>query len=110
MAGALGPAPLTPVVKYHHMRARFLTVLLFVTALAFSSGRAFCAEQITRTKRLTVHGRLTYYNGTPSCRIWIVGTKRLLGVRQSGDEVAYMPKGLRDLMSWDTDIFADFVF
>src|SRR5438105_15764464 len=91
------------------MRARFLTVFLFVTALAFSSGRGLCGEQTNKTERLIVHGRLTYYNGTPSCRIWIVGTKRLLGVRQSGDEVAYMPKELRDLMSWDREIFADFV-
>jgi hypothetical protein len=57
---------------------------------------------------LIVHGRLTYYNGNPSSRIWIIGTKRLLGVRESGDEVADMPKKLRDLMSWDREIFADF--
>ncbi|SRR6266446_45901 len=91
------------------MRARLLTALLFVTAFGFSLGRAFCVEQTNRKERLTVHGRLTYYNGTPSCRIWIVGTKRLLGVSQSGDEMAYMPKRLRDLMSWDREIFADFV-
>src|SRR5579864_3135963 len=29
----------------------------------------------------TVHGRYTFYNGgTPRTRIWIIGTKRLLGV------------------------------
>jgi hypothetical protein len=32
-----------------------------------------------------------------------------LGVRESDDEVAYMPKELRDLMSSDREIFADFV-
>jgi hypothetical protein len=26
-----------------------------------------------------VHGRLMYYNGTPSFRVWVVGTNRLLG-------------------------------
>src|SRR5207249_3245160 len=83
--------------------------LLFVVAFASSSEQSLCAEQTNRTERLNVHGRLMYYNGTPSCRIWVVGTKRLLGVRQSGDEVAYMPKRLRDLMSWDREIFADFV-
>ena len=45
----------------------------------------------------------------PSCRIWIVGTKRLLGVQESGDEVADMPKALKDLMSWNREIFANFV-
>jgi hypothetical protein len=91
------------------MRTRPLTVLLFAATLAFSVSRAPGAEQTNRTERLTVHGRLTYYNGNPSCRIWVIGTKRLLGVRESGDEVAYMPKELRDLMSWDREIFADFV-
>jgi len=28
----------------------------------------------------TVHGRLTAGNGTPSVRIWVVGTRRKLGV------------------------------
>ncbi len=44
-----------------------------------------------------------------SARLWVVSTKRLLGIRESGDEVADMPKGLHDLMSWDREIFADFV-
>ena len=30
-----------------------------------------------------IHGRLSLYNGTPSVRLWPVGTKRLLGVRES---------------------------
>ena len=90
------------------MRTRLLAFLLLMT-LTFGISRASGAEQTNKTERLTVHGRLTYYNGNPSSRIWIVGTKRLLGVRESGDEVAYMPKELRDLMSWDREIFADFV-
>ena len=91
------------------MRTRLPAFLFLVTALAFSISRASSAEQTNKTERLTVHGRLTYYNGTPSSRIWIVGTKRLLGVRDPGDEIAYMPKELCDLMSWDRWIFADFV-
>jgi hypothetical protein len=30
----------------------------------------------------TVHGRLSVWNGTPSLRIWIVGTRRILGVSE----------------------------
>src|SRR5262245_25037644 len=85
------------------MHTRLVTFLLLATVLDFSS-RAFCAEQTNSGERLTVHGRLTYSNGNPSCRIWIVGTRRLLGVRESNDEVAYMPKELRDLMSWNREI------
>jgi hypothetical protein len=55
---------------------------------------AFCANQTNSVERLTVHGRLMYCNGNPSCRIWIVGTKRLLGMQESGEEVADMPKAL----------------
>jgi hypothetical protein len=91
------------------MHTRILAFLLLAMTLASSVSSATSAEQTNKTERLTVHGRLTYYNGNPSSRIWIVGTKRLLGIRESGDEVANMPKALRDLMSWDREIFADFV-
>jgi hypothetical protein len=57
----------------------------------------------------TVHGRLRYYLGTPTARIWIVGTKRILGVAESGDGSSTLPKNLRDLMSWERDLFADFI-
>lgn len=70
------------------------------------------AGQKTGTGRITVHGRLTCYNGTPSFRIWIVGTKRLLGIRQSGNEVPEMPKQLCTLLfsqTGDRDLFADFL-
>ena len=83
--------------------------ILFVAAFALILSRVVGAEQTNKTERLTVHGRLSYYNGNPSSRIWIVGTKRLLGVRESDDEVSHMPKALRDMMSWDREIFADFV-
>ena len=95
--------------RCHHMRTQLLAFLLLVMASAFSVSRASGAEQTNKTERLTVHGRLTYYDGNPSARIWIVGTKRLLGVRESGDEVASMPDELRKLLSWDREIFADFV-
>jgi len=91
------------------MRTRVPAILFLVTALAFSISSASSAEQTNKTERLTVHGRLTYCNGNPSSRIWIVGTKRLLGVGESSDEVAYMPKEMRDLMSWEREVFADFI-
>jgi len=70
--------------------------------LTLGSWSASCAEQTNKIERFTVHGRLARYNGTPSSRIWIVGTKRVLGVWES-------PKELSDLMSWDREIFADFI-
>jgi hypothetical protein len=55
----------------------------------------------------TVHGRLRYFNGNPTARIWIVGTRFMLGVRDGGEGV-YIPKELSDLMNLDRDIYADF--
>jgi len=71
---------------------------------------AVCTADATTNQTITVHGRLCSYNRTPSYRIWIVGTKQVLGVDQSRDEVPSMPKALRDLISGDdTEVFADFV-
>lgn len=58
-----------------------------------------------------VHGRLSVYNGTPSFRIWIVGTKRILGVMEDDDLDVAMPKELLDILAEDINdrqVFADF--
>ena len=55
---------------------------------------------------------MSYWNGTPSVRIWPVGTQRMLGV----SEQRFLDEGYCDLpddiaakLSWDSDLFADFV-
>jgi hypothetical protein len=82
---------------------RILFVVFVLLGILYPSH----AEQTNQM--LTVHGRCAFYNGTPSYRIWIVGTKRLLGVDQSADEVPAMPNKLHDLISGDREVFADFV-
>lgn len=47
-----------------------------------------------------VHGRLSNWNGNPTQRIWIVGTKRMLGVREDTD----LPKALGDKMGNFEDV------
>ncbi len=59
-----------------------------------------------------VHGRMNFWNGSPSVRIWRVGTKRILGVseqRYYEPGVCNLPRSLRDQLDWDTDLYADFV-
>ena len=59
-----------------------------------------------------VKGRMSLYNGTPSIRIWPVGTKRLLGVSEGrflSKGYDNIPKDLEKKLEWDTEIFADFV-
>jgi len=54
-----------------------------------------------------VHGRLEATNGNPSLRIWVVGTKRILGV--AGDEGAeLLPSSLRELISFEATLYGDF--
>ena len=54
-----------------------------------------------------VRGRLSYYNGAPSTRIWIVGTHRMLGIPSEDSELPASVKAL--LKGFDDQIFADFV-
>ena len=67
------------------------------------------SEKVPVAPSFKIHGRLSVYNGNPGCRIWIVGTKRILGVAESDPpEVSFMPEGLRQILATDNLIFADF--
>jgi hypothetical protein len=53
------------------------------------------------------------YNGTPTFRIWIVGTRRLVGVKEveAGDDpnLPLMPSSLsRKTGGFDFEVFGDF--
>jgi hypothetical protein len=52
----------------------------------------------------TVHGRLSAWNGTPTGRIWISGSKRILGVL---DDFPY-PSNLQEQVGWDVEAWGDF--
>ena len=51
-----------------------------------------------------VHGRISAYNGTPTLRIWRIGTDRLLGV----DDEIPVPESLSRQLDWDVNAYADF--
>lgn len=55
-------------------------------------------------KCFLVHGRLSFYNGTPSARIWKIGTKHILGIHS---DVLPGELGLK-MTSFDTEAFGDF--
>jgi hypothetical protein len=60
----------------------------------------------------TIRGRMRLANGNPSIRIWRVGTKRILGVsdgRFKMDGYANVPPAVAGRLSWDTQLFGDFV-
>ncbi|MBZ5643775.1 MAG: hypothetical protein LAO19_13515, partial [Acidobacteriia bacterium] len=51
----------------------------------------------------TVHGRLGLYNGTPSYRIWRIGTDRMLGVHTE-----IVPEAVASRLTWENAAFGDF--
>jgi hypothetical protein len=58
-----------------------------------------------------VRGRMNLANGTPSVRIWLVGTKRILGISEGRfylEEYKNIPEELIQQLTWDNAIFADF--
>ena len=88
-----------------------LTVTFFVILIGLplteSAGESGNYEETNTTFKL--HGRLMIFNGTPSFRIWIIGTNRILGVPGGDTEPAEMPGKLEKLFtSTGIEIYADF--
>lgn len=52
----------------------------------------------------TVHGRLSGWNGSPTLRIWRVGTNRILGDHYDWP----LPENLAKHMNWDVEAWGDF--
>lgn len=65
-------------------------------------------------KCFRVHGRLSIYNGTPSIRLWPIGTKRLLGVIDPTDISSVpgrpiLPDEIKSKLDWDKNVYGDFL-
>ena len=88
-----------------------MKVIMLIFALAVG-GICFAGESSTNLPTglaIKVHGRLCVYCGTPSCRIWVAGTKRILGVAETDpSETALMPSKLSALLTTQNVIFGDF--
>lgn len=59
-----------------------------------------------------VRGRMFFSNGTPSLRIWPVGTRRILGISEGRfylEDYENVPGELVEQLSWETEMFADFL-
>lgn len=82
------------------------------TAAANDCGRSCREHPKLSGPCFTIRGRMSLYNGAPSVRIWRVGTGRMLGVseqRFSVEGYCNLPGSVRQRLSWDSDLFADFV-
>jgi hypothetical protein len=92
-------------------------LLLIVTASAsarFFSQKSSCrARSDVVGKCFSVHGRLSVYNGTPSIRLWPMGTKRLFGIIDPNDASnapgpTVLPVEIKNKLDWDKDVLGDF--
>jgi hypothetical protein len=82
--------------------AFLLTVCNFAAAQAAPSACATHSEVVAPC--FSFRGRLSFWNGTPSARIWRVGSKRILGV--SDDK---LPAELKShVKTFDTELWGNF--
>src|SRR3954464_4650227 len=104
------------------IRMKLICILaLLLTPIVSSAVEApFNEPQSCRTrsdvvgKCFSVQGRLSVYNGTPSIRLWPIGTKRLLGVIDPTDtsnapDPTILPADIKQKLDWDKDVFGNFV-
>jgi hypothetical protein len=84
-----------------------MKALLSVLFLVVAASCCGAAEEKPAGSAFQVHGRLSLANGNPGFRIWIVGTKRILGVAESPPEQPLMPSKLFDLAR-ENFVFSDF--
>jgi len=55
----------------------------------------------------SLHGRMSLWNGSPSLRIWRIGTNRMLGVLPS--ESPIIPSALRKYLAFGVRVYGNFV-
>jgi len=93
-------------------------LLLIVTASAgarfFPQTSSCRARPDVVGKCFNVHGRLSVYNGTPSIRLWPIGTKRLLGIIDPTDpsnapDPTVLPVEIKNQLDWDKDVLGEFL-
>lgn len=82
-----------------------LLALMVAISTSAASAQTVCADNAEIVAAcFELRGRLSFWNGTPTARIWPVGTRRMLGVH--GDA---LPQEIRSLMTtFDTELWGDF--
>jgi len=99
-----------------HLRVLVTPVVLVTLLCAFQQQGGMKPEDVCTSHGVfvgpcfTIHGRMYGANGSPSYRIWIVGSNRIYGVHEGIGETACSPPAMLDsLIGEDKLIYADFV-
>ena len=82
-----------------------LLALIVAASRITASAQPVCADSAEIVGAcFEVRGRLSFWNGTPTARIWPVGTKRVLGIHND-----VLPQEIRSLMTtFDTELWGSF--
>lgn len=83
-------------------------ILIGVSLLAASAQASSCRKDPRVVAAcFSVRGRLSNWNGNPTRRIWIVGTRRMLGLRDG----TLLPPGIEGALGdFDHEVYGDFEF
>lgn len=96
------------------MRAWSKSELIGFIAVALGTACLLAADSAVSAEHCrTVRGRMGIWNGAPTVRIWVVGTKRILGVHGENEPFDQLPSNIRDRWHKDTansglQLFGDF--
>ena len=91
------------------MKYRQTAILLFLLLLPLMGNADDTKRYIETNSQFKLHGKLSIYMETPTFRIWIIGTNRMLGIPGGDTEPAEMPEKLEKLFtSTSVEIYADF--
>ena len=94
-----------------------MIVAALVAALSLSpaAGPSGAAPTHQLTACRVVRGRMALWNGAPTVRIWVIGTRRILGIVQRDNAFDQLPAPIRKLWDgknhnaeWNTVIYGDF--
>lgn len=96
------------------MKMLLIIIFVFSGLISFAVANPICeGKKEIVDVCFNIRGRVSISNGTPSVRIWPVGTKRILGVQTIVDEIGDEgetfngPENLRKWLNLNSIIYAD---
>ena len=87
------------------------TLLLLFPVSLLATERPCSANPMVSGTPFVIHGRLSFYNGNPTLRLWQIGTRRLLGVSDGRFKkygYANIPESISTKVDFETDLYGDF--
>lgn len=94
----------TACVRHLVRLAAYLVFLLAWLSTSSAADYACSRNPAIVDRCFEIHGRLSFWNGAPSARIWRIGTSRMLGVHN--DELP--PELAAQLTGFDTEAWGNF--